>query len=949
MHRALTILAVAAAVSAAYAETGVKALVTDAANGAPIADATVLLSNQDILVTTDANGYFQITDAAPGPDILEIIAYGYDDLYVDVELVSDIVRNYDVLKMSPSGYDNPALNSDNFIFDEDQINDDESAQQTVGTIQGATDDIFYQAAGYQYSTVRYRFRGLDNSWQQGYINGVDYNDAMRGVFNFSGLGGMTSTAFRNKSTEIGLGSSAYGYGGVNGSQNFTTFASQYAPGFRGSLAYTNSNYMMRAMLQYSTGLMRNGWAVTASVIGRYAPEGVVKGTWYNSIGYLLSVQKIFNDQHSLNLTTWGAPTQRAGNNAATQEAYDLAGSNLYNPSWGYLNGKKHSDRVYNTFDPSVMLNWLWKPKMGTSLNTAVAFRHNAYARTGLDWYQAADPRPNYYRNLPSYFLPTAVYDASDPYSDQSQLYMAQQAQYEYMVDLWRNDESVRQINWDGMYQANLQNNISFDRDPQWRGRSSYIVKSEHQNQTSVMLNSTLNHRINDILTLQGGASVNYTDAHYFATIDDLLGGEYWVDVDNFSERDFAGDPNKLQNDIRYPDRKVYEGDKYSYDYNIKVTKARLWLQNEWNTAHFNVNYAAEITNTNFVRYGNMQNGRFPDKSLGRGQSHNFFNAQAKAGATWKINGRNYITGHIGGGNRAPFINNAYVNARTQDTPVYGLKSEKYVSADLSYTWNYSRFRGSITGFWTEVWNGMSQRYFYDYDLATMMTYTLSGVRSEYKGVNLGLTYKIMNGLSVTATAAFTRYNYKNNPTTVRSPQNGAMPNGLSEQEQVDFEKTGAIQRTAYLKNYYIGGTPQQAYGLAVNYAAPKGWFFEVNANYFTDAYIDLAPTRHEVMPGLWKFCSSEEQYREKLAEFADQEKLKDAFVMNLSIGKVMYTKFGSVNFNLSVNNLLNNRNIQTGGFQESKIDNTNYTLTKFPNRYFYAQGIKVFFNVGIRF
>ncbi|MDE5652869.1 MAG: TonB-dependent receptor, partial [Muribaculaceae bacterium] len=878
---------------ASAAPTGVKGVILDAGSGRPIGNANVLLSDQGIMVASDSEGVFQISNAQSGTDVLQIIAFGYDDLYVDVDIVRDIVKNIGDLRMSVSGYDGSAMNSDTFIFDEDQINDDESAQQSVGTIQGATDDIFYQAAGYQFSTVRYRMRGLDSNWQDGYINGVKYNDVMRGSFNFSGLGGMTSTAFRNKSTEIGLSSASYGFGSLGGSQNYTTYASQYAPGFRGSLAYTNSNYMLRAMLQYNTGLNSKGWAFSASVIGRYAPEGVIKGTWYNSFGYSLSLQKVFNDQHSLNFTTWGAPTQRAGNNAATQEAYDLAGSNLYNPDWGYLNGKKISDRVYTTFDPSAMLNWLWKPRMGTSLNTAVAFRYNQYARTSFDWYQAADPRPNYYRNLPSYYLPTAVYDPNDPLSEQSQLFLAEQAQYDYVRDLWLNNEATRQIDWDGIYQANLLNAQYYDRNPEYLGRSSYILKEEHQNQAVWMVNSTLNHRISDILTLQGGVSFDYTNAHYYSTVKDLLGGQFWVDVDNFSERDFAGDPNKLQNDLDNPDRKVYEGDIYGYDYTIHATRANAWLQNEWNMAHFNVNYAAELTNTNYFRDGHMRNGRFPESSKGKGETHNFLDGAFKAGATWKINGRNYIVGHFGIGSRAPMINNAYVNARIKDEAVGDLKSEKYISGDLSYTWNYSRFRGSITGYWIEMYDGMSQRFFYDYDLATMMTYTLSGVQTEHKGLELGLEYKILSGLSVSATAALSQYTYRNNPTGVRSAQNGAMED---------------VTRTTYLKNYHVGGTPQQAYGLAVNYAAPKNWFFEVNANYFCDGYVDLAPTRHEELPGLWKFCTTEEEYAERLAEFAYQDKLKNAFVMNLSIGKMIYTNFGSVNFNLRVNNLLNKRN-----------------------------------------
>ena len=113
------------------------------------------------------------------------------------------------------------------------------------------------------------------------------------------------------------------------------------------------------MMQYATGVNKHGWALTASVIGRYAPEGVTEGTFYNSVGYFLSLQKIFNDEHSINITTWGAPTQRATASATYEEAYQLAGNNLYNPNWGWHDGKKKSARIVNSFDPSAITNWIW--------------------------------------------------------------------------------------------------------------------------------------------------------------------------------------------------------------------------------------------------------------------------------------------------------------------------------------------------------------------------------------------------------------------------------------------------------------------------------------------------------------------------------------------------------------------------------------------------------------
>lgn len=927
MRIQLTILMLLATVFSGLAATGVKGTLLNARTGSPVGDANVLLSDQGILVTSGSDGVFTISNAQVGKDVLEIITSGFEDAYIDVDIVDGIVRNVGEIRLTPAGSYTSSLDSDNLLFNEEELLDDEGLNQSVGTIQGATDDVYYQATNYKFSTMRFRMRGLEQNWQAGYVNGFNFNDAMRGRFNYSQFGGMTSSAFRSRTTDIGLAAASYGFGDVGGSTNITTYASEYAPGWRGNLSYTNSNYMLRAMLQYSTGLNKHGWAFTASIIGRYAPEGVIEGTFYNSLGYFLSLQKVFNEHHSLNISTWGAPTQRATNMAATQEAYDLAGSNLYNPSWGYLNGKKKSSRIVESFDPTALINWIWKPKMGVQLNTGLGFRNSNYSSSAIQFYMAPDPKPDYYRNLPSYYAPTADRDL------EPDLYAAQLAQQQYVADWWGGDKAHRQINWDNIYQINMMNCEQYDRDPELVGQSSYILENRHSNFTQWMLNSYLDYRLSDISTLQGGINFDYTNGHYYKTVRDLLGGRFWRDVDNFAERDFAGDTDKLQNDLRNPNRRVYKGDVFGYDYNIHDYRGRIWAQNQFNTTKVNFNYGMEYGLVSFVREGNMQNGRAPENSYGKGKSHTFNTLAFKFGATWKIDGRNYITAHYGLGNRAPLPNDAYVSPRTKDDAVRNLKTEKYISVDLSYTWNYKRFRGSITGFFTHTWDAMKRSNFYDYEANSFMNYTLSGMETEMKGVELGMEYKILSNLSVTAAGTFARYNYMNNPMGIRSYENGSKAD---------------IERRVYYKGYHIGGTPQQAYSLAVNYNI-KNWFFEVNANWFGDTWFDISPARHEEMPGLWKFCSSEEEYKQRRDEIAYQDKLNNAWVVNASVGKVIYTGFGSVNFNLSVNNLLNNRNIQTGGWQEGKFDYTNFNVNKFPNKIYYAQGIRVYFNVGIRF
>ena len=941
MRIKLSLLLLLAFALPSLAASGVKGTLVDAATGKPVADANVFLRNQSLYVMGGADGVFSITKAAPGSDVLEISAYGYKDLDMDVNIPDGRVIDLGTIRLSADNSVYAGTGNDDYTHDDANALEDEGAMQSIGTIQGATDNIYYQATNYDFSVMRFRYRGYDSNWNAGYINGFNFNAGMRGRFNFSGLGGMTSSAFRNRSVDVGLDASNYGFGNIGGSSNFTTYASEYAPGFRGNFSYTNSNYMLRLMMQYSTGLNKHGWAFSASIIGRYAPEGVIKGTFYNSLGYSLSLQKVFNDKHSINLTTWGAPTQRATNTAATQEAYDLAGTNLYNPSWGYLDGKKKSSKIVESFDPAALVNWIWKPRMGTTVNTGVGFRHSAYSSSALNWYQSADPRPDYYRYLPSYYNPANPWSGNyleDGENDP--LWDTYEANYQYYRHLWQSDESMRQIDWDAIYRTNLLNRTNYDRNPELVGQSSYILENRHSNFSSWMFNSYIDHRINDFMTLQGGVSFNYTDGHYFKTVRNLLGGEFWRDIDNFSERDFPGNPEILQNNLNDPNRRVREGDKFGYDYHIRTITAKAWLQNQISTRHWNVNYGLEVSYTNFMRHGEMRNGRAPENSYGPGKRHTFDNAAFKAGATYKINGRNYIVAHASYGTRAPMPDQAYVSPRVKDTAIQGLKSERFLSADIAYVWNYNRFRGSVGGFITEMWNGIKRTGFYDYQLNTFMNYSMSGMHTQYRGIELGMSYKILPSLTASAAATIASYKYKNDPLGVRSYENGSQED---------------VTRRVYLKNYHIGGTPQQAYNVSLNYAAPKNWFFELSANWMGDAYVDLAPSRHEEMPDLYTVVkpapgqSYEEAIKEKISEITTQEKLKDAFVLNLSIGKLIYTKWGSLNFNLSVNNLLNNRNIQTGGYQEGKFDYTTYDVSKFPNKYYYAQGIRVFFNFGIRF
>ena len=361
------------AVMPAFAQnTGVSGVVVDADSGQPIAGATVLLQ-QGSSAFTGPNGDFRISAAHTGDETLTVIAYGYKDIVTSVAIDSHSVTNLGTLKMAVDK--SIATSTDMAVLDENQIEDEEGNDQSIGMLAGASDDVYYNAASYDFSVMRFRLRGYAQEYSQMYVNGVHLTDAIRGRFNYSSFGGMNQ-AFKSKAASIGLTPSNYTLGEIGGSTNVNTLASNYAPGFRGSVSYTNGAYTMRGMVTYSTGLKENGWAFTLSAVGRYSKEGITEGTFYNSAGLFLSLQKVFNANHSLGITLYGAPTRRGGSSATYEEAYDLAGTHMYNPNWGWQDGKKRNAKVIESFDPTAIVNWVWNKKAGTTLNTGAALRYS---------------------------------------------------------------------------------------------------------------------------------------------------------------------------------------------------------------------------------------------------------------------------------------------------------------------------------------------------------------------------------------------------------------------------------------------------------------------------------------------------------------------------------------------------------------------------------------------
>lgn len=826
------------------------------------------------------------------------------------------------------------------VIDLDEVEDgsDEEAGENISSALGASRDPFYNAAAFTLGAYRYRLRGLDNANNKLYFNHIEMNDLDIGRPMWSQWGGLNDV-LRNRTSVYGLDNGDFAFGGLNGSTNIDLRASKQRKQFKVSYAFSNRSYAHRAMLTYSTGMLKGGWAFSVSGSYRFAGTDAISnkirfnqfGTNYNAYSYFAGIDKQFGKAHLLSLNIFGARNKRMRNAPATQEIMDIAGSNYYNPNWGWQtepDGKKYirNAKVGEVHIPTAILTHEWTFKGNASLTTSAALRKGINGSTALDWRNATDPRPDYYRNMPSYALIANGQESANN-----------------VRDFLTNNESARQINWDKLYEANylakeMVNGVNGTTDTGEYNIARYVVSGRRYDPT--MINASINFKkdFNDKVKFNVGA--NYADqrTHNYQKLEDLLGAEYYIDLNNFAERDFTED-SVAQNDLSRPNRLLKQGDKYGYDYVYNTRKGGLWAQTELRFKHFDIFIANQFSISSMWRKGNVRNGLFPTNSLGDSEKKNFANFGVKGGVTYKINGRNYIFANGSYGTRAPYIRNAMLSPRTRNDFVANLKSETLYSGELGYLLKAPKLKIRATAYYAEIKDRTTNRSAYYDNKRTFGTWAMTGVNTRNFGIEAAATIEAFAGFTITPLVAWGDHTYTSRPTVTLVEDNS---------NKAVFEN-----KTVYFKGLHVANGPQAAYSIGLGYRTSSYWFFNLDFNYFDKIYIDPTPARR-----IDEAIDNVQKDSELWVSILSQEKMKGQFVMNASIGKSwllnktfkkMKGKRQYLNFNLNVGNLTHNTKFATGGFEQSRFDYTNKDVSKFQNKYFYAYGLNFFAQVSYRF
>jgi hypothetical protein len=870
-------------------------------NGLPIAGVTVSSSLGKNLGISSSDGTFSV-EMDPGNQILSFYIVDFEQAVISVTIMAGETTDAGSVTMQPltgfrtdlgAGMINESVSEDGF------------ETQSIQGVLNASADIFLTTAAYTFGPVMYRIRGYDANYQNVSLNGFVLNDIESGVPYFSNWGGLNDV-MRNAMVTSGPEPVGFLFEPVGGITRISTRASEYRSGVKAVYSMSNRTYRNRAMVTWSTGLMNNNWAFTGSISRRWSERGYEEGTFYDANSFFISVEKKINARHSLNLTALNAVYHRGVAGGTTQEVYDLTGDNFYNPYWGYQNGKVRNSRVRSNNKPLITLAHFWNVSEKLDIQTTAGYWFGKSGYSAMNWYDVQDPRPDYYRKLPGY------------YTDQ--------ADQERIAGTWRQNPLVSQIDWDHFYFSNRKNIYTVRNAGGIEGvtvtgnRSKYIVEDRRDDLSQFQLNSRLSYELAPKLNMNGGFLADIFRGHHFNVVSDLLGGDYWLDIDQFAERDYPNNPGAFQNDLDHPDRVVKEGDTFGNNYYMFQRGVTLWETLRYSGKKVSVYSGGHVRSTTFWREGLMRKGLFPENSRGESEKTSFLTWGIKAGGDYRFTGRHMVVANALFTTIPPLLKNSFLSPRTRNSIVPGLTGETILSGDISYVLRSPSVTGRVTGFYTRFGNQTELTSFYHDEWRTLVNYTMSGIDKENLGIEAGVEINLTPQLVLNGVASVGQYLWTSNPgITITKDNNSEV---LSNEE-------------VWIQYFRQSGTPQTALSAGIEYNASRFWWVGITGSWYDHIYLDFNPvTRTKDKTGYYPYWET-------------QKEVDSGFLLDLFAGKSWKVDDYYIGLSANISNLLNNRSFLTGGFEQYRFDPERPEL--FQPKLYYYNGFNYFVNLSLRF
>lgn len=572
--------------------------------------------------------------------------------------------------------------------------DERLGNQELVEILKQTPGVHVNRQGGGWADSEIYMRGFDNSNIAVMINGIPVNDPENGIVYWSNWASLADVASLIQS-QRGIGSGKVASPSVGGTINIVTKGIETKQGGFVSYALGNDGFQKRTF-DVSTGLMKNGWSLTMKG-GQSSGDGYFQGGEFRVGDLFANVSKRLSPSHQLSLTAFGSSQEHYSRKDAltrsewerVRSVYKVEGDwTRYNPELGYIaNGERRSTGLEHFTNGMAFLSHVWQIAPQSSLSTSVYYSFGkGYSHSGLadedtyseyDWYSA-------------------------DYGALNMKFRAEDGTYDYA--------KIEGIN------------ASSDRG------SLLVLSNTIGNYGTYGLVSTYKNALSDRLDLTAGVDVRSYTALHQNTLDDLLGGAYYVDP---GRADVSVDNNPVATDA-WKSARLGIGDILYRDYDSHIVQEGGFAQLEYSGEAFNAFVAGALNYSHYWRYDRF----YYAEGNARSGIAGFWGGNLKLGANYNIGRRHNVYANVGYVSRPPkFKGGVFMSATTSHTINERVANEKAASAELGYGYHGEALDVSVNGYMIE-WldKAMAKRG----KLGGQYYLNMTGVNSRHVGVEIEL-------------------------------------------------------------------------------------------------------------------------------------------------------------------------------------------------------------------
>lgn len=597
------------------------------------------------------------------------------------------------------------------------------------------------------------------------LNGVPINGAENGLVYWNNWLGLTEAA-ASIQVQRGIGASKVALNSVGGTLNIITKTTEAQRG--GSFSHSLTDYgNYRSTFSYNTGKLESGWALM--LLGsRTSGQGYIDGTYVDAWAYFLGLSNQLSKDHKLVLTLLGGPERHGQRNLKLSHAEVERYGYRYNKDWGSYNGiiNNASENFYHK--PHLAINHFWGINNRSVLSTSV------YLTPGYGGGKWND----------SFNFGPGVFDFRNPSG---------------------------QIDWPAIYDFNTSHDEDYvlSSGDTVSGFSRVVQTHFLASHIWAGILSSYEYEITPTFKLLTGVHYRYFKSKLRQKVDDLLGGDFYIDDYSWSLSGVAG-----RNEIRMP------GDIIRINNGALLHTSSLYVQLEKSFGKLNV-FAGGTLSDNRYRRHDVYN--YPDQKWSDWVAIPAYDV--KAGINFNLNRAQNIYVNAGHFNKAPYYK--FVFGNFTNVPVKDRANEKVTTSELGYTFSYNRTYIKANTYYT-LWQDVS---FLSDELVQLENNQqtramVSGLNATHYGFEFDFAAQLTAKIKVGGLASIGNWKWTNDVNARLFNDNDVL---------VDTVKV-------FAKGLYVGGQPQTHFGLYTVVTILDFLNLNLEWNYFERHYASFEPS-----------------------------------------------------------------------------------------------------------